>query len=110
MYDTELAIIAVLHDVVEDSDWTIQRLWLEGFSDRVLDALTLLTHEKEQSYQEYIDGVATNYDAIRVKRKDLQHNSDVTRLKGVTVKDLTRMAKYHKAFIQLGEAKRLLKP
>lgn len=106
MYDKELAAIAVMHDVIEDSHhWDLINLRIFGFSDRVLTALDLLTHKEEDSYQQYIDKISTNYDAIRVKRKDLEHNSDITRLKGVKEKDLKRMEKYHKAFIQLGKAK-----
>ena len=108
MFDTELAIIAVLHDVVEDSGWTIDELRDEGFPDRVLEALDLLTHKPEDSYETYIIAISDNYDAIRVKRKDLEHNSDITRLKGVTPKDLERMKKYHKAFMFLGAAKLLV--
>lgn len=107
MYDTELATIAVLHDVVEDSKITHIKLAEMGFSWRVREAIDLLTHEHGRSYEEYIEGVCTNYDAIRVKRKDLEHNSDITRLKGVSEKDLKRIEKYHKAFIRLGEAKKL---
>lgn len=106
LFDSELAIIAVLHDVVEDSDLTIEDLSETGFSERVTSALSLLTHSSEDSYEEYIDKIATNYDAIRIKRKDLEHNSDITRLKGVRPKDLARVEKYHKAFIQLGIAKK----
>ncbi len=106
MFDKELAIIAVLHDVVEDSDWDFYSLEKVGFSERVLSAVLILTHQEDWSYSQYIDLICTNYDAIRVKRKDLEHNSDITRLKGVTEKDLKRMEKYHKAFIKLGEAKK----
>jgi len=106
MFDTELAIIAVLHDVFEDSNQDIDILFSLGFSERVITAVELLTHDEEDVYGEYIDKICTNYDAIRVKRKDLQHNSDITRLKGVTDKDISRMEKYHRAFIQLGEARK----
>ena len=105
MFDTELATIAVLHDVVEDSDITLEHLYSSGFSDRICQALKCLTHRPEQSYEEYIQIISRNYDAIRVKRKDLEHNSDITRLKGVTDKDLKRMQKYHKAFVFLGQTK-----
>ena len=106
MFDTQLATIAVMHDVIEDSDVTIEHLRELGFSDRVLDALQLLTHKKGDEYIcVYIAGIATNLDAIRVKRKDLEHNSDITRLKGVSSKDLDRIRKYHLAFMILGNAK-----
>jgi len=106
LFDTQLATIAVLHDVLEDTGMTISDLSRIGISQRVTSSLELLTHELGQSYDEYIDGICANYDAIRVKRKDLQHNSDITRLKGVTPKDLARMEKYHRAFMRLTEAKR----
>ena len=105
LWDEELAIIAVLHDVVEDSDWTIMELAGEGFSFRVTEALGCLTHYDHDSYEQYISIVCTNQDAIIVKRKDLEHNSDITRLKGLRPKDLVRIEKYHKAFIKLGEAR-----
>ncbi len=105
MFDIELATIAVLHDVIEDSNYTLFALSDAGFSKRVIEVLFLLTHQKNVPYEEYIDNMCDNYDAIRIKRKDLEHNSDITRLKGVTEKDLARMEKYHKAFIKLGEAR-----
>lgn len=105
MFDLELAMIAVMHDVVEDSDTTFDQLRSMGFTNRVVDALELLTHEEGDSYEDYINKICTNYDAIRVKRKDLEHNSDITRLKGLRPKDFTRMEKYHKAFTKLGKAK-----
>ena len=105
MFDIELATIAVLHDVVEDSEWTIDLLTYNGFSDRVTTALELLTHDPDDSYEQYIDRISYSKDALRVKRKDLEHNSDITRLKGIKEKDLERMAKYHKAFIFLGTHK-----
>lgn len=108
LFDTQLATIAVLHDVIEDSNGsvTIRMLYEAGFSGRVLCALELLTHDRNDPYLEvYIKKICYNYDAILVKRKDLEHNSDITRLKGVTKKDLDRVEKYHKAFLILGVAK-----
>lgn len=105
LFDTELAIIAVLHDVLEDSDVSLEYLQSFGFSDRVLSALVLLTHKDSEDYDKYIEGICTNIDAIKVKRKDLKHNSDITRLKGVRPKDFERIAKYHKAFARLTKAK-----
>jgi len=100
--DEEVMTMAVLHDTVEDSkEWTIERLREEGFSERVLAALTLLTHRPEDSYEEYIKKIATNRDAIIVKMADLTDNSDITRLKGIKDKDIARMQKYHKAYTYL---------
>ena len=109
LYDTELAIIAVLHDVLEDTDYTMQDLIAKGFSQRVLNALALLTHEDGVSYDEYIEGICTNLDAINVKRKDIDHNTRILRMKGLREKDFTRLEKYFNAYAKLGEAKRKLK-
>ncbi len=109
LFDTELAAIAVLHDVIEDGqgEATLEKLRSMGFSERVLVALDLLTHKEGQDYLEsYIPLICTNYDAIRVKRKDLEHNSNITRLKGVREKDFKRLEKYHKAFSMLEKAKK----
>lgn len=110
LWSTDLATIAVLHDVVEDTDVTFEYLKDKGFSKRVLDALKLLTHADGESYDEYITKMLNNLDAVLVKRKDLEHNSDITRLKNkvLTEKDLARTAKYHKAFLRLTEAKHRL--
>lgn len=94
--DPEVKQIAVLHDVVEDTSWTIQQLSALGFSDRVIDALELLTHD--DAYDTYIEKMCTNRDAMLVKMADLRHNSDITRLKGVSDKDLQRIRKYHNAY------------
>jgi len=106
LFDTQLATIAVLHDVVEDSDITIEYLTYVGFSKRVTDALELLTHDPEDDYPTYINKMKDNYDVIRIKRKDIDHNSRTTRLKGVSDKDTARIVKYHKAFLILGEFKK----
>lgn len=107
IFDLELATIAVLHDAVEDSDClTIDVLEDYRFSKRIITAVDLLTHREGEDYlEEYIKWICFNYDAIRVKRKDLEHNSDITRLKRVRDKDLIRLGKYHKAFVMLGKAK-----
>jgi (p)ppGpp synthase/HD superfamily hydrolase len=99
--EPEVKQIAIMHDLMEDTSVNAALLHSLGFSSRVLTALQLLTHNKGDSYQEYIDGIATCRDAILVKLADLRHNSDFTRLKGVTEKDLARMQKYQKAYVQL---------
>jgi len=96
--DEELMSIAILHDVVEDSSFSIDDLKEEGFSDRVLSALVYLTHDPSKDYDEYITNMKDNLDALKVKREDLRDNSDITRLKGVRQKDFDRIEKYCKAF------------
>lgn len=99
--DTELMQIAILHDVIEDTDVTLSDLNDMGFSMRVITALHLLTHIDSVSYDDYIKGIATNKDAVAVKLSDLKDNSNITRLKGLRKKDFDRMEKYHKAFVYL---------
>lgn len=99
--DPELRIIAVLHDLIEDTDVTIADLRELGYSDRVLVALTLLTHDLAVPYDDYIKDIARHDDARRVKLADLDHNSRVTRLKGLRKKDHDRLEKYCRAFVYL---------
>lgn len=103
--DPELAAIAVLHDVIEDTYVTVDMLELAGYSVRVIEAVIALTHEASESYHQYITRICANVDATKVKIEDLKHNSDITRLKGVSSKDLMRMEKYHRAYMKLKKAK-----
>ena len=93
--DEEIQCIAVLHDVVEDSDVSWLDLQEAAMSNRVINAVRALTKIPGQSYDEYRDGVFANRDAMIVKLADLRHNTDIRRLKGVTSKDRERMARYH---------------
>lgn len=99
--DEELMAIAILHDLVEDTEWTIDGLRKKGFSERVIHGINYLTHDRIVSYEDYIENIKRNDDAIIIKRADLRHNSDITRIKGVTNKDLLRIVKYHNAYISL---------
>ena len=94
-------IVAVLHDVVEDTDWTIEMLVKEGFNQAVMYALCLLTHDPEKTYDQYIQAIATDKVAKAVKLRDLEHNSKITRLKGLRKKDFDRLEKYHRAYTYL---------
>ena len=92
----EECIVALLHDVVEDTEVTFKELE-KDFSKTIIDALKLLTHDKETDYFEYIEKIKTNPLAKKVKLADLKHNSDETRLENITEKDITRNKKYVKA-------------
>jgi hypothetical protein len=114
LYDMELSSIAILHDAIENSDGlvSIELLQKFGITNRVLTALSLLTHDPADDYLgAYIPAICTNMDAITVKRKDLDHNSRVTRLKHKVLreKDLERTEKYHTAFIMLTEARNVMR-
>lgn len=93
--DEEILCIAVLHDVVEDSSITWSDLREVCMSERVIAAVRALTKIPGQSYDEYREAVFSNRDAMLVKLADLRHNTDIRRLKGVTVRDRERMARYH---------------
>ncbi len=102
--DEELMCIAVLHDVIEDSDVTYNDLVNAGMSVRVIAGVKALTKVPGQTYEEYKQEVFDNIDAMQVKQKDLRHNTDIRRLKGVTEKDIARMVKYQTFYVEI-EAK-----
>jgi len=95
---------AVLHDVVEDTRYTIDDLEHEGFGADVLDAIRLLTHDDGSDYETYVEQIATNALATEVKLADLSHNMTITRIPKLRPKDLDRLAKYHKAHVRLTAA------
>lgn len=80
MQDENSTIVALLHDVVEDTAYTLEDLRSFGFSDEVLEAIALLTHEPDVPYVEYLERIKTNQLAKTVKLADIMHNSDQTRL------------------------------
>lgn len=94
-------ICAVLHDVVEDTDWTIEALQAEGFSVEVLETIDRLSRRENESYDVFIGRVAENKNAIAVKISDLEDNLNVTRLTSVTEKDRSRLDKYIRVWREL---------
>lgn len=82
MEDELTTIAALLHDVAEDTDITLDDLRREGFPEEVLTALTLLTHQEGVPYMEYVAAIKTNPIAKAVKLADLRHNMDATRFAG----------------------------
>lgn len=98
-------ICAVLHDVVEDTEIDFEFLINCQFSDEIIDALMLLTHDPAQPYQDYIAAIKSNDLAREVKLRDLEHNSKITRLKGLKSKDFERLAKYQIAYEHLKHKK-----
>lgn len=99
---TEERIVGVLHDVVEDSDWTFERLAAEGFSAEVIEALRCVTKiSKDEPYDKFIARVKSNPLAVVVKLNDLSDNMDIRRLPYLSDKDVKRLKKYLKAYKQL---------
>jgi (p)ppGpp synthase/HD superfamily hydrolase len=87
-------IVAVLHDVLEDTSVTAADLRKEGFSEDILDALSHVTKREGEDFQEFVARAATNPIARRVKLADLEDNLDVRRLEAVTESDAKRLTKY----------------
>ena len=99
---TEEKIVGVLHDVVEDSGWSFERLAAEGFSQEVIEALRCVTKLSEnEPYDKFIARVKENPLAVAVKLNDLTDNMDIRRLPYISDKDVKRLKKYLKAYKQL---------
>jgi len=92
-------VVALLHDVVEDTSVTHEDIAAEGFSPEVLAALRLVTHDDPAiSYEDYVRAMAGNEIAKEVKLADLEDNSDIRRLNEVDEKAVARFRKYHFAY------------
>lgn len=96
MDDEYSTCVALLHDVVEDTDITLDDL-AKIFPKEVIDAITLMTHDDSVPYLDYVKEIKNNPIATKVKLADLKHNSDLTRLDKVDYKALERVEKYKKA-------------
>jgi (p)ppGpp synthase/HD superfamily hydrolase len=101
--DEELQCIAIGHDVIEDTDATYQDLRDIGMTERVIDGIRCMTKVPGETYDEYKVKVKSNVDSRKAKKKDLGHNSDIRRLKGVTDKDIARLARYFQFYMELDE-------
>jgi (p)ppGpp synthase/HD superfamily hydrolase len=98
----EEKIVGVLHDVVEDTEWTFAQLAAEGFSQEVIDALQCVTKLSEnENYDDFIERVKKNPLATAVKINDLSDNMDIRRLPYLSDKDVKRLKKYLKAYKKL---------
>ena len=97
MTDEATTCVALLHDVVEDTDLTFEDLEREGFPETVVAALRLMTHDDAVPYMEYVAQIKKNPIARAVKLADLRHNSDMTRLDTVSPWDEKRAEKYAEA-------------
>ncbi len=97
MKDEDTCVVALLHDVIEDTDLTLENLREYGFTEAQIEGVRVMTREEDEDYFEYIRSVKTNPLALAVKLEDLKHNLDVTRIIEMTDKDLQRIEKYKKA-------------
>ena len=104
MPDEETTVVALLHDVIEDTPYTLRDLGAMGFSKDVLEALALMTHDKDEPYFDYVARIRVNEIARTVKLADLRHNSDLTRLDEVDETARKRVEKYKAAIRMLSDA------
>ena len=103
MDSEEEMIVAILHDVVEDSEkWSFDKLHKEGFSKKIINSLRSVTKEYEnEDYEKFIDRSVKDKIGRKVKIADISDNLDISRLKEVTDKDILRINKYKKALAKL---------
>ena len=87
-------VAALLHDIVEDTPYTLDDLRDMGFGEEIVNCVDSLTRREDEKRSEYLARVALNTDAIYVKLADLRHNSDLSRIKNVTQRDFYRVEKY----------------
>jgi len=97
MVTDEERIVAVLHDVVEDSDWTLERLRAEGFSAVIVDGVDAVTRRPGETYEDFVERAAEDPIGRRVKLADLRDNCDLSRIAEPAQKDLERIEKYERA-------------
>ena len=103
METEETTIVALLHDLVEDTAYTIEDLINVGFGKDITDAIALMTHADDVEYMDYVRAIKNNPIAKKVKLADLKHNSDLSRLDVINEEALQRREKYQKAIALLEE-------
>lgn len=99
--DEQTRIVAVLHDIAEDTEVTLDKLREKGFSDEVVAAVDCLTRRQEETYDEFIKRIKPNRLATTVKILDIEDNKDISRISAPTLKDYERLDKYDKALSEL---------
>lgn len=97
----EEKIIAILHDVIEKTDWTLNKLYEQGFSDKIVEAVNLLTRRENQDYMDYIEKLKGNQITRKVKLADIEDNMNPQRINQLSDKNFEKLARLHKAWIVL---------
>jgi len=98
MITDEEKSVALLHDVIEDSDFSENDLLNEGIPKSVVDAVVALTKIENENYESYLERVKKNKLATKIKISDIEDNINILRLESLNEWDLKRVAKYHKAW------------
>ena len=102
-YGNACEIIGLLHDLLEDCpEWNDKSLSV-FFSDMVINNIRVLTRDKSETYEQYINRISEWDIATRIKLADLIDNMDITRLPSLIDTDFKRLAKYHKAYLKLNQ-------
>lgn len=107
--DPVLVTVALLHDVIEDTDITARQLIEKGIPEEIVRSVETMTHKKHEPYEDYIERIALDPVATKVKLQDLYHNMDMTRMREDNVSDydrekhLRKNEKYKKAFEYLSK-------
>lgn len=96
-------VVAWLHDVVEDSEWTLEDLLADGIWPEIIEGVDAITKRAGEAYETYLDRVKANPLALAVKLADLTHNMDISRIANPTEKDFARIEKYRCAVDYLSE-------
>jgi hypothetical protein len=102
MKDEDTCVVALLHDVIEDTDMTLEDLRTYGFTEAQLEGVRLMTRLEDEDYFDYVRNLKDNPIARAVKIEDLKHNSDKARISVMTDDDQKRLEKYKKALEILG--------
>lgn len=101
VYDLTAQMVAVLHDVVEDTPVTLEELRLMGYPEQVVEAIDSLSRRDGEGYDAYIERLSVNPLAVRVKLSDLQDHLDLRRSGELTPGDLERVGRYRRAYRRL---------
>jgi len=104
METEEEMAVALLHDVIEDSEYTAEDLVNNGIPAEVVNAVQCLTKKPNEDYESFIDRVLENKLATKIKQADIEDNINILRLQSVNEKDLERVAKYHNAWHKINES------
>jgi (p)ppGpp synthase/HD superfamily hydrolase len=102
----EEKIVGVLHDIVEDTNWTTKDLLAEGFPDYMVDAIDSVSKRENEEYEDFVQRTKKNSLAVRVKLNDLRDNMDLRRVSKLSEEDMPRLNKYIKAYHELLEVSR----
>lgn len=99
-------IIAVLHDVIEDSNLTFEDLEKEGFSKEIIESLEYLTKREEEDYLNFINRISSNKTASLIKLADIEDNMNINRIANPIEKDYERIEEKYKPALKILQAKK----